>query len=143
MLRLIEREFEVNVPLETAWDKLADIEDWASWGTHFRRCEVTPPGKITPESTANLYLKVGPVTKVKVVEFNLHENWRWDGAFLWMTIRYDHRFEAIDENRTKMIWILDGEGFGINVLGRVFASIYNQNLNRAIPNLIHQLENSS
>ena len=75
-----------------------------------------------------------------MVEFNPGHNWKWIGDFLWLTIFYDHVFEAINDHQTKMTWNVDGEGAGIGVLGRLFAIVYNGNLNRAIPNLIAEFK---
>ena len=76
----------------------------------------------------------------QMTEFNLHRNWKWVGTFLWMIVEYDHRFEAIDQRQTKIIFVVNGKGFGVSTLGRLFALIYNRNLNAAIPNLIAELD---
>lgn len=67
-------------------------------------------------------------------------NWRWVGPFLWITVHDDHRFEARGPAESEITFVLDGEGFGVRVFGRLFASIYARKLDRAIPNLIKELE---
>ena len=47
---------------------------------------------------------------------------------------------ALDDNRTEMIFIVEGAGSGVNILGRIFAIVYNRNLDVAIPNLIQEYE---
>ncbi len=74
-----------------------------------------------------------------MVEFNPERNWKWVGTFLWLTVHYDHRFEALDDRRTRLTWVVAAEGLGVSVLGRVFAAIYNGNLSRAIPRLMAEL----
>jgi hypothetical protein len=54
-------------------------------------------------------------------------------------VHYDHRFEAVSAGRTKLTWLVSGEGFAISILGRVFAAIYHRNLNQAIPLLIDEI----
>ena len=56
-----------------------------------------------------------------------------------MTVHYDHLFEELAPHRTRLTWIVAGEGFGVSVLGKLFAMIYNRNLNRAVPALVGQM----
>lgn len=139
MRDLIYREFVVNVPLTTAWNHLAQVEKWITWAKHIAQVELTPPGSITAQSSGKFKLSNGITTTFKMTEFNPHTNWKWVGPFLWLTIHYDHRFEPVSNGQTKLTWTLVGEGFGIALIGRVFAAIYNRNLNVAIPNLINEL----
>lgn len=69
-------------------------------------------------------------------------SWKWAGTFLWLSIHYDHQFEEIDSRVTKLIWTVSGEGFGVAVAGRLFAVIYNMNLDKAIPLLQRELNSS-
>jgi len=50
-------------------------------------------------------------------------------------VHYDHRFEVIDEQHTRLVWTVDGEGLGAASLGSVFRAIQARNFDRAIPNL--------
>ena len=77
-----------------------------------------------------------------MTEFNPPGNWKWVGAFLWLTVIYDHVFEPLDAEHTKLIFIIEGKGFGASILGRLFAWIYRRNLERAIPLLIAEMERS-
>ena len=74
-----------------------------------------------------------------MTEFNPPTNWKWAGPFLWLTVHYDHVFEQVTPQQTKLTWIVAGEGFGVGVLGRLFAKIYNGNLDRAIPALTAEM----
>jgi Polyketide cyclase / dehydrase and lipid transport len=139
MLKLVHEEFVVDVPVETAWNHLAQVENWPSWAKHIKRVELKPPGRITPNSQGKIYLRMAPASTFKVTEFVLHKRWKWVGPFLWMTVYYDHTFEPVDTTHTRMAFIVHGEGFGIRVFGRIFGAVYNANLRRAIPNLIAEL----
>jgi len=66
-------------------------------------------------------------------------NWKWVGPFLWATVIYDHHFEALDAEHTKLIWTVAAEGVGANILGPVFATIYRRNLEKAIPRLMREM----
>lgn len=75
-----------------------------------------------------------------MTEFNRPENWKWAGPFMNLTVHYDHRFEPLGEDRCRLVWVVDVEGFGAAVLGRIFAAIYKRNLNRAIPLLVAEID---
>jgi len=139
MTSLIRREFTVDMSLEAAWRHLAQVADWPSWAEHIKRIDLDPSGEITAESTGVIHLKFWPASAFRMVEFDAPRNWKWVGRFLWLTVQYEHLCEPQGE-RTKLIWIVACEGFGASVFGRLFAVIYNRNLNKAIPNLIAEME---
>jgi hypothetical protein len=136
---LVHREFTVNSPLDSAWRHLASVERWPSWAKHIKRIEVTPAGAIGPASRGVIHLSIGAKSAFTVVEFNPPRNWKWVGPFLWLTVHYDHVFEELEPRKTKLTWIVEGEGAGASIAGRLFAKIYNRNLDRAIPLLIQEM----
>lgn len=75
----------------------------------------------------------------KVTAFNLYRDWLWVGDLLWLTVYYDHRFEELNPNQTKITFAVDAEGFGVSVLGRLFAKIYSKNMDRAITLLVQEM----
>jgi len=142
MVTLIERQFDVAVPLQRAWDHLARIERWPSWAPHIKQIEVHPPGELGPQSTGVIHLTNGMKPVFRMTEFDPLRNWKWVGAFLWLTVIYDHRFEPLDAEHTRLIFIIEAKGFGASILGRLFAWIYRRNLERAIPLLIAEMSGS-
>ena len=62
------------------------------------------------------------------------------GRCLWLTVHYDHQFSRAGPDETEGRFVLDGEGFGVGLFGRVFAAIYARSLDRAIPNLVNEIE---
>ncbi len=143
MITLIKREFTVNVTIAVAWAHLSAVENWPSWAKHIRSVEVTPKGELTLDSTGIIRLNNGIKSEFRMSEFNPKKNWKWVGPFLGLTVYYDHQFERIDEGQTRLTWIVACEGFGAAVLGRAYAFIYNKNLDRAIPNLIAEINAST
>ncbi|HEV3079095.1 MAG TPA: SRPBCC family protein [Gemmataceae bacterium] len=140
MVTKIQREFAVGVPSQRAWDQLARLEQWPSWAPHIKQVEVHPPGELGQQSSGVIHLTNGMKPVFRVTEFNPPRNWKWVGAFLWLTVIYDHRFEVLDAEHTKLIFIIEAKGFGVSNLGRLFAWIYCRNLERAIPLLIAEIE---
>jgi hypothetical protein len=139
MLYLIQREFIVDVPLSIAWKHLAQVEQWPTWAKHIKHVELDPKGELSLRTVGSFRLANGIKSDFKMTEINQSRNWKWVGPFLWLTVYYDHQFEQIDDRHTKLIWTLAGKGVGVTVFGRLFAAIYNRNLDRAIPNLITEI----
>ena len=140
LVRLLERRFRVKATPETVWEHLERVERWPSWARHIRRVDLSPPGPLREDSQGTLHLKAGIRSTFRMEELALRRNWKWAGPFLWLTVHYDHRFERLGSNETEVRFVLDGEGFGVRVFGRIFAKIYARNLDSAIPNLIVELE---
>ncbi len=139
MITLLRREFAVDLPLENAWRHLARVERWPSWAKHIKRIDVQPPGELGFKSAGLIRLSNGVKSAFTMTEFNPGRNWKWVGGFLWLTVHYDHRFEQVTPQQTKLVWIIEGEGFGVTVFGRMFAKIYDKNLAMAIPALIAEM----
>ena len=142
MTGLIRREFIVNTPLRQAWVHLSRIESWPSWAKHIRRVELVPAGTLTAESEGRIHLRNGIRSTFRMVELNPDRNWKWAGQLLWLTIHYDHQFEAVDSRRTRLIWFVTADGAGESILGRLFTRIYERNLNTAIPALMAEMNAS-
>jgi hypothetical protein len=86
-----------------------------------------------------IHLAGGITSTFRMTEFNPPRNWKWAGPFLWVTVHYDHQFDALDDGRTKLTWTIAAEGPGSSVLGPLFAALYRRNLERAIPLLIREI----
>ena len=139
MLVLLRREFEVNVSLTVAWHHLAQVEQWPTWAKHIKHVELQPKGELTPNTVGRFRLTNGVKSVFKMTEINPSRNWKWAGPFLWLVVHYDHQFEKIEAGRTKLTWLVSADGFGVSILGRLFAAIYNNNLDKAIPRLIGEM----
>ena len=137
----LERRFRVQASVEKAWAHLAGVEQWPSWARHIRRIEIRPSGTLGPASEGTIRLTNGVRSTFRMEELNAGVNWKWAGRFLWITVHYDHRFRRIGPEESEIAFVLDGEGPGVRAFGRLFAAIYARSLDRAIPNLIEELEN--
>jgi len=141
-LRLLERRFTVKVSSDKAWAHLERVEQWPSWARHIRQVELRPPGHLGLDSEGAIKLTNGIRSTFRMDALKEGTHWRWVGPFLWMTVHYDHQFKRIGPDQTEIGFVIDGEGFGVAVFGRLFAAIYARNLDRAIPNLVTELEHA-
>lgn len=136
---LIRREFEVDVPPAQAWRHLSRVTGWPSWARHIRSIEIEPEGELGPGSRGCVRLRNGVRSAFEVVEFNPHSNWMWVGPFLWLTVRYDHRFAPQGDRRTRLTWVVEADGIAVGLFGRLFAAIYRRSMERAIPLLVEEM----
>ena len=141
MITILNCEFVVDASIDIAWNHLANIEEWPSWARHIKEVKLSPLGDISHNSVGSLRLTNGIESEFRVTEFQLHQNWKWIGPFLWMSMEYDHRFEPLGDDKTKFTWIIEGEGIGSSTIGRVFGWLYKRNLNKAIPLLQLEISN--
>jgi polyketide cyclase/dehydrase/lipid transport protein len=139
MKTLIHRSFVVNISREKAWAHLTRVQDWPSWAPHIKSIQLIPAGELGPASTGLIHLNNGIKSAFQMSEFDPPRHWKWVGKFLWLTIEYDHIFEELSDQQTKLTWLVEVRGFGRATLGRLFAWVYNKNLNAAIPKLIQEM----
>lgn len=138
--RLLERSFTVRVPLSAAWEHLERVERWPSWARHIRRVDLHPSGPLTPGSEGAMLLAFGVRSTFRMEDFHPGVSWAWAGSFLWLSIYYDHRFRRVGPRKSEVRFIVDAEGVGVGLFGRLFAFVYSRNLDRAIPILVKQIE---
>lgn len=142
MLKLVAREFTVDVSVDRAWDHLARVEHWTSWAKHIKQVTLEPSGPLTQTSAGAFRLAGGARSTFRMEIYEPPKRWQWVGRFLTIQVHYDHRFEPVDSEHTRLIWIVTAEGPGSATLGRLFGAIYARNLDRAIPNLQAELRPS-
>jgi len=139
VIKLVDREFTVDVPLDDAWSHLAHVERWTTWANHIKRVAVEPPGQLTEASAGAFRLTGGVRSTFRMEIYEPPKRWQWVGRFLTTRVHYDHRFEPVGPEHTRLIWTVAAEGPGSATLGRVFGAIYARNLDRAIPRLQAEL----
>ena len=127
------RQFEVEAGLDEVWDALADVAAWPSWARHIRSVAVDPPGTLTASTSGRFRLAGGVTSRFTMSRFEPGRHWTWTGRLLSLTIHYEHAFEAITPDRTRLSWTIGTTGWGRGTLGRLFARIYGWQLDRAIP----------
>src|SRR5262249_20044398 len=139
---LLRREFTVELPVEKAWQHLARVEQWPSWAKHIKHVEVRPPGELGPQTTGRMQLTIGLKPAWPVSQLSPYPNRKWDGNFRWLKVNYDYHFEEVNSTQTKITFVVEMTGFGVSVLGRLFAKVYSKNLDRAIALLVQEMNAS-
>lgn len=139
MVVRLTREFTVAVPRDRAWEHLERVESWPRWARHIVSVETDPPGALTSSTVGVIRLKGGLRSTFRMRHLDPPHHWLWIGGFLWLTVRYDHTFEELDADSTRIRFDVEVHGPASGSLGRLFRAIYARNLDRAIPNLVREM----
>lgn len=119
--------------MKSSWQRLAEVRRWPEWAAHIRAVELEPPGSLTRQSAGAFRLQGGIRSTFRVTAFEPPNHWLWIGPFLWLAVRYDHQFEAVHADRTRLTWVVELDGPAASAVRPVFARVYGRNLDRAIP----------
>lgn len=132
----VERAFDVDVPPEEAWSRLAEVERWPEWAPHIISVTVTPPGPLTPASRGSLRIRRLGTSTFRMTAWEPPLRWEWTGGLPGVRIVYDHRFTPNGEpGATTLTWTVSLEGPLSPVVRPLFARVYARNVDRAIPRL--------
>ncbi|HET9729552.1 MAG TPA: SRPBCC family protein [Acidimicrobiia bacterium] len=143
MREFVSRTFVVDVPLRTAWDHLARVEDWPAWAKHIKRVKLSPSGALTADSAGAFVLSGGVRSTFRMEAFDPPRRWQWVGPLMTARLHYDHQFEAVDDAHTRLTWTVTADGPLAALVTRIASPIYARNLDRAIPNLQRELVRTS
>jgi hypothetical protein len=147
MARLIERTFSTRASAAATWAHLSDVTAWPSWARHIERVTLDPPGELAAGSRGRIVLRPGVPTSFAVTAFEPGHSWSWRGSFLGTKLDYDHVIAARRQvvgagapGGAIVTFAIDGSGPTAVVVGPVFAALYGRILDRAIHNLVLELD---
>jgi hypothetical protein len=75
-----------------------------------------------------------------MIEFEPLQHWKWVGPFLGSQIFYDHIFSEDERGLTTIRFTVDASGGPASFLRGIFARIYRNNLERAVPLFVLEIE---
>jgi len=136
---LVERTFTVDADPAATWTHLANVTAWPSWAHHIRKVTLDPPGALTASTRGRLLLKPAMPTTFRMTALDAPRSWSWRGTFAGTTLYYDHRIEPSGNDGSRVTFTIDGSGPTARVVGPVFTKVYGRILDRAIPNLVAEL----
>jgi hypothetical protein len=116
----------VPVSVEEAWAALADVQSWPAWAPHIVDVRVTPPGAVTAGTAGRFRLRPAGRSRFTMTEFDPPRSWTWSGRVMGVTIDYEHRFEPISSDATRLVWCVrsrDGSGVRARLFGTVYARL--------------------
>jgi len=106
----VKRVFEVEAPLQEAWQRLAEVERWPEWAPHITSVTVSPPGELGPTSSGALQIKRLGRNSFRMSVWEPPVRWEWVGGLPGVRIYYDHRFESSGPAATRLEWLVELHG---------------------------------
>ena len=85
-------------------------------------------------------MRAGPRNKMIVTEYDPPRRWVWEGTSWGVTTRFEHKFEEVDEDRTRTWFLGWTKGLLSFIGGPVFGRMMHRYLSRALPKLKSELE---
>ncbi len=128
---LVERTFEVELPVERAWDLLADVERWPEWAPHVRTARLD--GRLGPATEGRFTFRPFGSGRFRVTDWQPGTTWTWRGSALGLTIDYHHRFRSVTPEASRLTWTVEVPGGRRGIRARTFTRIYTRNIDRAWP----------
>jgi hypothetical protein len=129
---LVERSFEVPVPAQDAWSALADVETWPTWAPHIAGARTTPPGPVRADTSGSFRFRPAGRSRFTMTDFDPPRSWTWSGRAMGVLIDYEHRFEPVSPQTTRLVWVVRSSGRA-GVRARLFAAVYSRLIDRAWP----------
>ncbi len=136
---LVERSFVVGAPLERTWTLLADVGRWPEWAPHIRTAHLDD-GVLGPGSEGRFTFRPAGSARFHMTSWRPPTSWTWHGRALGLPIDYHHRFEAVDDERTRLTWTVELAGARAGLRAKAFARAYGRNLDRAWPSFVRWAE---
>ena len=122
---LVERSFMVPVPTANAWSALADVAAWPSWAPHIMGARVSPPGPVRADAVGTFRFRPVGRSRFTMTEFDPPRSWTWTGRAIGVTIDYQHRFETVSPETTRLVWVVRSRSRA-GVRARLFALVYSR-----------------
>lgn len=140
MREVLREEITVDRPDTVAWDHMAQLEQWPTWGHHIRRMTPSPPGPLSDSTSVLLHMRNGARTTMVVTEFEPPRRWVWEGRSFMTVTRFEHRFEPVGEGRTRILFLAWMGGPMARPVGWMFGRMMRRYLARGLPKLKAEIE---
>lgn len=132
---LVERSFEVPLPVADAWAALADVARWPRWAPHIAAVVVTPPGPVGSGTSGTFRFRPVGRSRFTMTRFDPPRSWTWTGRVVGVPIDYDHRFEPVSPSVTRLVWVVRSQARP-GLRARTFAAVYGRLIDRAWPRFV-------
>ncbi|MCC7009179.1 MAG: hypothetical protein IT184_10205 [Acidobacteria bacterium] len=102
------RQIVADVGRDVTWTHFNEIGEWKSWLGEAGAPTATSTSVAGPDTVATF---AGGVT-FRMTQFEPPSHWMWTGKMGWLTVDYDHVFEPLGPQRTRIVFHQTVRGFG-------------------------------
>ncbi len=142
MREVVREHVTVGHADTVAWNHLAKLKQWPTWAAHIKSMDPTPPGDLTGSTSVVLHMRSGPRTTMTVTEYDPPHRWVWEGRSFMTVTRFEHRFERIGDNQTRIWFLAWVTGPLARPLGWMFGRMMRRSLSLALPRLKAEIESN-
>ena len=143
MGNLLEGTRETSAKPEVVWDILAAVDAWPETFTPYLK-EAHLDGGVMVGSKGWVQTKIPiPRSHFEVTSVDEGRSWEWTGKIMWLTMRFDHVVESLDNSRTRVLFDVDLDGPAAGLLRPLFRIQYRPNMNLALDTLVAEAEKRS
>ena len=114
-----EHTTEISAPAEVVWDLTVDLEGWPATTPTMTSVERLDAGPVRPGSTARIRQPVQRPRVWTVTEVAPPTTFVWSTRALGVAMVATHRIQPAGEGRCRLSLVLDLEGRGAGVVGRL------------------------
>ena len=140
MREVLREAVTVDRSAAVAWNHLAQLERWPTWGRHIRRMTPSPSGALTESTSVILQMRNGAKTTMVVTEFEPPRRWVWEGRSFETLTRFEHQFEPVDGGGTRIWFLAWMSGPIAGPMGWIYGRMMKRNLARGFPKLKAEIE---
>ncbi len=133
---LVERVFEVGLPVDTVWALLGQVERWPEWAPHIRGARLDGGATLGPESSGEFRFRPAGSGRVQMTAWDPPHGWTWRGRVIGLPIIYHHQFAALPGPATRLRWVIELDEGRRGVRANAFAWIYACILDRTWPRFV-------
>jgi hypothetical protein len=128
------REIVVNAPREVAWEHFSRPREWKTWLASGYPDTMSPGEVVGPDTVAT----ISGIT-FHMAEFDRPAHWMWTAKILWFTILYDHIFERVADNQTRLTFHMRVTGFGNDLFALLMGAASRGGHAEALPKLADEM----
>jgi Polyketide cyclase / dehydrase and lipid transport len=132
------RGIVVNAPRQVAWDHFGRPREWKSWLEEGAPTAITPDDVVGPDTVATIQTGDTGIT-FRMAEFDPPNHWMWTAKILWFTILYDHIFERVTDQQTRIIFQMRVTGFGNDLFAALMGAASSGGHATALPKLAEEM----
>lgn len=140
MGNFLEGSRETSARPEVVWDILADVDAWPeTFAPHLEEAHLEGGIEVGAKGWVQTRIPI-PRSHFVVTSVEERRSWTWTGKIMWLTMRFGHIVEAIDDSRTRILFDIDVDGPMAGVFRPLFRLQYRPNMNLALDRLVREAE---
>lgn len=140
MGNFLEGSRETSARPEVVWDIIANVDAWPETFTPYLE-EAHLEGDIEVGAKGWVQTKIPiPRSHFEITGVDEGRSWEWTGKIMWLTMRFDHVVEPIDDSLTRIFFDVDVDGPMAGAFRPIPRTQYRPNMNLALDTLVTEAE---